>query len=98
MKIMAPFKPIVLQTGQTIGYVIKKSSTGARFVHLTDGRIIPADIAKICVGRDRWLSQIRCKCRDCGESFTLSDLGGGGQWCEPCATKDVEERDREIPY
>lgn len=71
-------------------YSIKKSQSGDRFVFLADGGIIPADIAGLAHGPDKWLSEIRCKCRDCGGLFPLSELNGNGQWCEPCQTADIE--------
>lgn len=72
-------------------YTIKRNSTGDRFVYTSDGRRIPADIAGLCVGRDKWLSEIKCKCRDCGELFPLRELQGNGQWCETCATADIND-------
>jgi hypothetical protein len=66
-------------------------SDDERGVVLEDGSYIPADIAGLCVGRDLWLSQIECKCRDCGELFPLSQLAGGGQWCEECQNASIEE-------
>ncbi len=52
---------------------------------------IPADIAGLCRGRDKWLSEIKCACRDCKKEFPLSELHGGGQWCEECQTAGMEE-------
>lgn len=72
-------------------YKIQKVSTGERFVKLSSGQIIPADIAGLCAGRDKWISEIKCRCRDCGEFFPLSQLQGGGQWCEPCQTAGILE-------
>jgi hypothetical protein len=72
-------------------YTIQKNESGERFVKLANGQIIPADIAGLCAGRDAWISQIQCKCRDCGERFPLSQLHGGGQWCEPCQTAGIIE-------
>jgi hypothetical protein len=61
-----------------------------RFVKLPDGTRIPADIAGLASGKDKWLSEIKCRCRDCGELFPLRELQGGGQWCEPCQEKEVD--------
>lgn len=71
-------------------YKILKNEHGDRFVQV-GGQIIPADIAGLAVGKDKWLSQIKCKCRDCGELFTLSQLRGNGQWCEECQTAGIED-------
>jgi Zn finger protein HypA/HybF involved in hydrogenase expression len=71
-------------------YKIKRDASGARFVFLASGSIIPADLASIAAGPDRWLSEIKCKCRDCGELFPLRELNGGGQWCEECQTAGIE--------
>lgn len=71
-------------------YTILKDSTGARAVKF-GSQIIPADIAGLCGGKDKWLSEIKCKCRDCKQEFPLSELHGGGQWCEPCQEASIEE-------
>ena len=71
-------------------YKITKNQYGERFV-VIGRQIIPADIAGLCAGKDHWISQIQCKCRDCGQLFAFRDLQGNGQWCEPCATADIEE-------
>lgn len=72
-------------------FTIIKNSNGERAVKLASGQVIPADIAGLCAGKDKWLSEIKCKCRDCGEKFPLRELQGGGQWCEPCQTAGIEE-------
>jgi len=72
-------------------YTIKKNTRGERFVHLIDGNVIPADIAGSVVGKDSWLADIKCKCRDCGKEFPLRELHGGGQWCEECQCASVED-------
>jgi hypothetical protein len=72
-------------------FKIIKNIHGERAVKLQSGQIIPADIAGLATGRDKWLSEIRCKCRDCGELFPLSMLHGGGQWCEECQCAGVED-------
>jgi hypothetical protein len=72
-------------------FTIVRNSAGERAVKLADGSVIPADIAGLCVGSDQWLSEIKCKCRDCKQEFPLSELQGGGQWCEPCQTAGIEE-------
>ena len=84
-------KTIILQTGQIMKYSIKRSETGERFVALSDGRVIPAGIAGMCAGRDKWISHIKCKCRTCGEMFPLRELGETGQWCEPCSYADIND-------
>ena len=71
-------------------YTIKRNARGERFVHLADGSVIPADIAGLCVGKDAWMAEIRCKCRECGKEFPLRELHGGGQWCEECQTADMD--------
>jgi hypothetical protein len=79
-----------MTTATIPAFKIIKNDAGYRFVKLATGHVIPAEIAGLCTGKDRWLSQIKCKCRECGESFPLSMLQGGGQWCEECQTKDME--------
>lgn len=71
-------------------YTIVKSAIGKRAVKLNDGTVIPADIAGLCVGKDLWLSQIVCNCRECKQPFPLKHLQGGGQWCEECQTANIE--------
>jgi hypothetical protein len=70
-------------------YTIKRNAGGTRFVHLNDGTVIPAEIAGLAAGPDKWLSEIQCACRDCKQAFTLRELEGG-QWCEECATAGIE--------
>jgi hypothetical protein len=70
-------------------YKIVRNSNGDRAVRLDNGKIIPAGIAGLCVGADRWLSEITCKCRDCGEIFSLRELGEVGQWCESCSVAEI---------
>lgn len=73
-------------------YEIKRHpKTGERFVRLANGRMIPAAIAGMCAGPDKWLSEIRCKCRTCGELFPLRELGETGQWCETCSFVGIED-------
>jgi hypothetical protein len=72
-------------------YKIKRNDSGDRFVCLSDGSVIPADIASLAAGPDRWLSEISCKCRDCGVLFPLRELHGGGQWCEDCQTAGIAD-------
>lgn len=72
-------------------YSIVKNSSGERAIKLANGNIIPADIAGLVVGKDKWMSEIQCKCRDCGEAFPLKELQGGGQWCEDCQTAGIED-------
>jgi hypothetical protein len=72
-------------------YTILKNECGERAVKLASGLIIPADMAGLCSGRDAWISQIQCKCRECGEKFPLRELHGQGQWCEPCQVAGMEE-------
>ena len=71
-------------------FTIVKNSAGERAVKLDNGSVIPADIAGLCAGPDKWLSEIKCKCRDCKQEFPLSELQGGGQWCEECQTAGIE--------
>lgn len=75
---------------EAMPYSIRRAADGERFV-LIGRQLIPADIAGLCTGPDLWISQIECKCRGCGEKFPLRKLAGGGQWCEPCQTADMEE-------
>jgi hypothetical protein len=70
---------------------IMRTADGSRVVKFADGSSIPADIAGLCAGPDKWISEITCKCRDCGEVFPLRELQGGGQWCEECQTAGIED-------
>jgi len=72
-------------------YKIVQNSDGERYVKLANGDIIPAGIAGLCAGRDKWLAEIECKCRDCGVLFPLKYLGETGQWCETCATVGIAD-------
>lgn len=74
-------------------YEIKRNpTTGERFVRiLSNGLMIPASVAGMCSGPDKWLSEIECKCRTCGELFPLRELGETGQWCEPCSLVGIED-------
>jgi len=72
-------------------YKITRSESGARFVRLANGSVIPAGIAGLAAGPDKWLSEIKCKCRDCKGLFTLRELGDSGQWCETCAAVGIED-------
>lgn len=73
-------------------YRIMRSVTGERAV-VFGTKTVPADIAGLATGKDAWLANIECKCRDCKRSFPLRLLQGGGQWCEECqaASIDAEE-------
>jgi hypothetical protein len=71
-------------------HIIVADQEGFRFVKLSDGRLIPADIAALAAGKDRWISEIKVKCRDCKKQFPISVLHCGGQYCEPCAEKGIE--------
>jgi hypothetical protein len=70
---------------------IVKNASGERFVKLGNGSVIPADIAALAVGKDAWMANIHCKCRDCKAFFPLRELQGNGQWCEPCQVKSLGE-------
>jgi len=65
-------------------YKIVRNLNGDRAVRLENGTTIPAAIARSSCGPNKWLSEIKCKCRDCGEVFLLRDLGETGQRCEFC--------------
>lgn len=84
---MKPIEPMKIQPYQ----MRRNPKTGERFVRLDDGRMIPAGIARLCTGPNRWLSEIQCKCRTCGEMFPLRELGETGQWCETCACVGIED-------
>lgn len=71
-------------------YKVVRIASGERFIKMDSGVVIPADIAGLAVGKDKWMSEVRCRCRDCNEFFPLSQLHGGGQWCEECQTADIE--------
>ena len=71
-------------------YTIVKSPSGDRAVKLANGNLIPCDIAALATGKDKWLSEIQCKCRDCGDRFPLSQLQGNGQWCDACQDASIE--------
>jgi len=73
-------------------YKIVRNLNGDRAVRLANGTTIPAGIARLCVGPDKWLAEITCKCRDCGETFPLRDLGETGQWCEICLELDATQQ------
>lgn len=75
---------------QETNYSIKRLASGERIVCLSSGQQIHADIAGLCAGPDRWLSEIRCKCRECRQEFPLRELNSGGQWCEACQTADID--------
>lgn len=78
-------------TTTTPAFKILKGDSGYRFVKIIrTGQVIPADIAGLAAGKDKWLSEIECKCRDCGEKFPLRLLQGGGQWCQDCQDKSIE--------
>lgn len=74
-----------------LAYKIQRNVSGDRFVLLSNNQMIPADICGVCVGADKWLSEIECKCRECKEKFPLSELHGGGQWCEECQTVGIDD-------
>ncbi len=73
-----------------IRYQIVKDAFGNRAV-IFGNKTVPADIAGLCVGKDAWLSEIKCKCRECRQEFPLKELHGGGQWCEACQEASIEE-------
>ena len=74
-------------------YKIKINTAGDRFVCLANGQIIPADIAGLAAGPDKWLSEIELKCRDCKTLLPLKELHGNGQWCEPCQVASLPQEE-----
>ena len=68
---------------------IVRNATGARFVQLLDGSIIPAGIAALCSGKDKWMSELTCKCRTCKGTFALNQLSEDGQFCQECQFVEV---------
>ena len=70
-------------------FKIMRAANGDRAVKV-GSQMIPADIAGLCAGPDRWLAEIKCACRICKQDFTLRELHGGGQWCEHCQTAGME--------
>jgi hypothetical protein len=70
-------------------FTIMKNSEGDRFVKLSNNSLIPADIAGLCAGKDKWISEIECKCIDCGTLTPLKYLVGNGRWCEECSLTSV---------
>ena len=71
-------------------YVVMKNKAGERFLKLSSGTVIPAAIARIAAGKDAWMRDVRCKCRDCGERFPLRELNDTGEYCEECVTRGIE--------
>jgi hypothetical protein len=83
---------IAMTTQTTPTFKILKNIDGQRFLKIVKtGQIIPADIAGLGAGKDYWMSQVQCKCRDCKQSFPLRELNGGGQWCEECQAAGIED-------
>lgn len=76
------------RTQEGNSYAISQLPCGSRVVLIPGYPPLPAEIAACCAGKDAWISQIQCICRDCRQPFALRDLQGG-QWCNECATKDV---------
>ena len=70
-------------------YTIRENSNGQRFV-ITKGFAVPVDIAALAAGKDAWMRNIECPCKDCGGLYALHELIGGG-YCEDCAFADIEE-------
>ena len=70
-------------------YKIYKDSNGARYVKMENGNVIQAGIAALCAGKGKWLSEIKCKCRECKKEFMLSELNDDGQFCEECQLADL---------
>jgi hypothetical protein len=72
-------------------YQIVKNSSGERAIKFGPNfrNIVTADIAGLCTGKDKWLSEIKCKCRDCKQEYPLSQLQGGGQWCQDCQDASI---------
>ncbi len=88
---LKPKHTMTTQAAKDPRYTILRNPEGERAVKLANGQVIPADIAGLCAGKDAWISQIECKCRDCGKSFPLRLLQGNGQWCDGCQAKGAEE-------
>lgn len=71
--------------------IYRNKDTGERFVRLLNGCVIPAAIAGMAAGPDKWLSEIQVNCVTCAKLFTLRELGETGQWCETCAAIDIQD-------
>jgi len=79
-----------ISTAASKTYTIVRNPEGERGVKLSNGKVIPCDIAALCTGKDAWLAAIEVKCRDCNQLFPLRALQGNGQWCDECQSKSIE--------
>jgi hypothetical protein len=74
----------------TSPYKIFKNSRGERFFKFSNNEILPADLAGLCGGKDLWISEIQCKCLQCGDMTPVKYMTGNGRWCEECAIEGIE--------
>ena len=67
--------------------VHKAKSTGERILKVlrpnNKAYLIPADIARLCGGKDKWLSEVVVVCRDCKTKFKLTD-SDSPLYCPDC--------------
>ena len=89
---MAQFFGLISNNMQKQHYkILRDKDTGERFVRLFNGCVIPAAIAGMAAGPDKWLSEIQACCIMCSQTFSLRELGETGQWCETCASIDIQD-------
>jgi len=73
-------------------YKICENKEGERFVVLIGTReIIPCDMAGLMAGKDKWISEIFCECRECGDEHPIRGMYANGQYCGMCSINHQEE-------
>ena len=73
-------------------YKIIESRDGERAVFIPSTReIIPCDMAGLMAGKDKWLSEIFCECRECEEEHPIRNMYANGQYCGMCSINHQEE-------
>ena len=68
--------------------VVFNAASKLRFVIVDESIRIPLEIASLGAGTDAWLREVKAKCRNCEEAFTLAELFSEvPEHCSACSEK-----------
>lgn len=83
--------PYIQTFGNKTVRVVTNKTNGRKFAIVNNdmSAAYPLELCAMAGGKDAWMRNITCKCKDCGVRMPVSELNEGF-YCEPCLNKDME--------
>ena len=74
----------------TTNITTKEDRYGFRYFVFDNKHKVPAEIAGLADGGDKWISQIELMCKSCNTPHIVKNMFMGGQFCETCFYQEQE--------